>query len=240
LTSNDPGHCPPPAISSPPTAAQSDPSPRCDICDKRFVNEHEYSQHCKIHQKTSNQINPHKCEKCGKILAGKRTLKSHRLRCQKPKVISSGLYFCVHCDQKFSTKPNLNAHLKRKHPDKIQNTNLVIKRFDCHLCPMTFPRGNELRVHLKSHLDIRDFRCDFCDAVFVTRGKLMIHTKRHTGERNYSCRFCKKDFVVKAELDRHLESHDQRKILLCSICGDHLKSEWGLKKHMKSMHSEEL
>jgi len=28
--------------------------------------------------------------------------------------------------------------------------------------------------------------------------------------------------------------------LLCSICGDHLKSEWGLKKHMKSMHSEEL
>ena len=73
LTSNDPG-CPP-AISPP--SAQSD-SPRCDICDKRFVNEHEYSQHCKIHQKTSNQTNPHKCAKCGKILASKRTLKSHR------------------------------------------------------------------------------------------------------------------------------------------------------------------
>ena len=68
LTSNDPCQSP---LANNESAAQ----PRCDICDKRFVNHHEYSIHCKIHQKTSND---YKCEKCGKILAGKRTLKSHR------------------------------------------------------------------------------------------------------------------------------------------------------------------
>ena len=58
--------------------------------------------------------------------------------CQKVRPpITSPRVSCPHCDQTFSKKSNLNAHLKRKHLETIQRN---IKLYQCDKCPKQFTR----------------------------------------------------------------------------------------------------
>ena len=72
-----------------------------------------------------------------------------------------------------------------------------------------FFRANDLRVHLKWHLNIRDYKCSVCPESFVTKGSLELHLKRHHGDKRYQCEICNERFIHAGALKKHQASHEQ-------------------------------
>ena len=70
-------------------------------------------------------------------------------------------------------------------------------------------RANDLRVHLKWHLNIRDYKCSVCPESFVTKGSLELHLKRHHGDKRYQCEICNERFIHAGALKKHQASHEQ-------------------------------
>ena len=97
-----------------------------------------------------------KCHLCDKPFDSFE-LESHYLTHNGSKEVKKK-FFCDFCEEQFSLKVSLNAHVRLVHKD--------YKLHKCEFCQKEFKTKSEFNLHIESHVDKdgRDFPCDMCDS----------------------------------------------------------------------------
>lgn len=151
---------------------------RCGNCVKSFRSGEQLRRHQVIlHSRLPDAI---QCTQCNAVVATKKLLKLHIDSHMAGKQFS-----CKSCGKDFTRKYHLDRHMKFLNCD---GTRTVIK-YPCNVCNQTFARMDNLREHLKQHINPvekqKDFQCPFCEKAFVGSSLLNIHIRTHTGERPF-------------------------------------------------------
>lgn len=93
------------------------------------------------------------------------------------------------------------------------------KKYSCEVCQKNFGYSNDLRKHLRIHLDERPFECTQCNKTFRQAGCLKNHIAcQHGTDISYECHYCSKVFPIKERLRLHLRIHSGFKPYNCLIC----------------------
>jgi len=129
---------------------------------------------------------------------------------------------CTECTCSFSTKGNLNVHV-RKHSGE--------RPYACTKCPVRFTSGGNLRRHLLSHQGLKPYQCSMCESRFTEKKSLLIHQRSHSGEKPYVCPQCNKGFAQSSILQAHMLVHSKEKPFLCHQCGKSFKHKQQLAAH---------
>lgn len=93
------------------------------------------------------------------------------------------------------------------------------RKYQCEVCEKEFGYSNDLRKHLRIHLDERPFSCTQCSKTFRQAGCLKNHIAcQHGTDISYTCDYCTKSFPIKERLRLHLRIHSGFKPYHCLIC----------------------
>lgn len=93
------------------------------------------------------------------------------------------------------------------------------KKYSCEVCQKDFGYSNDLRKHLRIHLDERPFSCTTCNKTFRQAGCLKNHIAcQHGTDISFTCDYCTKSFPIKERLRLHLRIHSGFKPYHCLIC----------------------
>ncbi|ESO04608.1 hypothetical protein HELRODRAFT_99505 [Helobdella robusta] len=129
--------------------------------------------------------------------------------------------------------------------------------FKCASCGMAFNMFDQLRIHVRSHVQSRNYSCDVCGATFSHRSNLSRHKLQHCAAKKFQCDQCGKGFTQKSNLMSHQSMvhyntgsdsvalstlsfsgrsgaeriHRKPKTHSCDICGKSFVSLTGLKNH---------
>ncbi|KAK3086447.1 hypothetical protein FSP39_018549 [Pinctada imbricata] len=139
---------------------------------------------------------------------------------------------CPHKGCNFITKWKKNI----SHHVKSHNTT---RPFVCHICSMTFKRGQTLKNHLFRHNDDKPKKCDECGFRCKSNYELRMHKLKHSDVRPFPCTFpgCQQRCKVKSDLVKHMRIHTKERNVLCPLCGKGFKSLSDCNKHQKR-HSD--
>ena len=146
---------------------------------------------------------------------------------------------CDQCDKDFSTKQNLQTHIKEHNSSakkcnqcgKIYKTVKSLKdhianmhsekRLECDECEKMFSTLRSLNRHKKTVHVLKSFKCDQCKYRCKTNWNLMQHiNKAHNGGGDilYKCDLCDFQGTI-SNLKRHKESvHENKKNWFCKVC----------------------
>ncbi|ALC47314.1 CG4854 [Drosophila busckii] len=119
-------------------------------------------------------------------------------------------YLCNICNNVYTEKVKLTAHL-RQHSG--------YKPHECEICHKRFRQTPQLARHMNSHTGLRPYKCDFCDSCFADPSTRIKHQRIHTNERPYKCSYCNKSFAYSNVLNVHMKIHTGEKPFKCSYCG---------------------
>merc|ERR1719462_336980 len=88
-------------------------------------------------------------------------------------------YPCSFCDQTFTSKYNMQRHVKNVHGEKKS-------KHKCTLCEATFNQKSNIKRHMAVvHDGVKPFECQFCDSSFGVKGLLIKHIETvHEGEKS--------------------------------------------------------
>ncbi|CAH1117281.1 unnamed protein product [Phaedon cochleariae] len=152
---------------------------KCNLCQQTFARADYLRNHLKRHQE-ENESNRVKCRVPGKFLRFKNT--------ESPLP-------CRICGKYYNGIQKLKVHLQ---------THLVVKRYACEYCDLTYKRWPSLKRHEKTHLESEDIfhRCNVCWKRFTTKGELDAHMSQH-GNPRYRCQICEEQFHRKYLFDDH-------------------------------------
>ncbi|XP_013383114.1 uncharacterized protein LOC106153658 [Lingula anatina] len=109
-------------------------------------------------------------------------------------------HFCHLCDKHFSSKNNLNNHI-RSHSGSTD------RPFKCQYCSKCFTQMCSLKTHVRLHTGERPYQCPTCHRRFADVSTCSKHQRIHTGEKPYSCDVCGKSFSQSGNMLRHKRSH---------------------------------
>ena len=160
---------------------EGDISQDCGICGSEFLSNNEFRNHIKI--KYTLQF---KCQICdfqgsSQIILTKHTNLKHRtLDAQE-----NGTLKCSHCNEQFSSKWNLNNHMRDNHT----KTEVCIwfKNGKCQ-----FPESDCWNIHEASesketHVN-EDIKCHTCKRGFKTKNDMMMHRLKDHRDKVKNCR----------------------------------------------------
>ena len=139
------------------------------------------------------------------------------------------------CGKTYTTKSNLDTHIKTKHSDTPPS-------FACDECGTTFAKKSNLNTHIKSgHSDTPpSFACDECGATYTRKHHLTEHIKaRHSATPpSFTCDECGKTFTQKSSLNTHIKIRHSATppSFACVECGDTFTAKGNLKQHLAFMH----
>ena len=121
----------------------------CSECQKLFYTESNMQNHLKY---SCVKIDPHTCEKCGKVLKSSNALKKHMITHQEEKPVTCEVDGCA---LTFKTKRLLTYHKKSVHSDEIA------KKFTCPHpgCQEEFIKKSQLNRHEITHDGQYSKRC---------------------------------------------------------------------------------
>ena len=134
-----------------------------NLLSKVFKN-HGYSSPINGNETLSIEKNIIRCDQCDFTCYHQSIFLEHCGAHVDPK------FKCEICGTGFTTKGNLNRHMKDIHSS--------IKPFSCHLCTMEFSRRDAFTNHLKKHSNVRPFRCSFCSNSYKAKKALQEHELR--------------------------------------------------------------
>ncbi len=147
-------------------------------------------------------------------------------------------FTCTSCDQSFSQKAALTAHVNAVHRMTL---------FTCTLCDKTFSYRSNLSRHMDVvHKKLTPFSCTLCDKSFSRKGYLSDHVAAvhdinavHGKLKPFSCTFCNKSFTVKSSLTKHVYGvHKKLKSFSCTLCDKSFLLRGHLSEHVAALHDK--
>ncbi|XP_055065969.2 zinc finger protein 1035 [Misgurnus anguillicaudatus] len=211
---------------------------RCGICQVRFPDPEQLSEHgC-----NPAKERPYSCPECNKYFLHGSHLKKHQLSHQ---LSARRSYQCNRCNMSFSYHHHYLTHL-RSHGDKEAPEDTVIpgrekmihvdsakreKIYQCPICPESFYQA----LDLANHLSVHSHMCSVCNTTFPTKESLDEHEQCHlTAATQYECTECGDSFLGSDAFRKHHCSN--RKM---PFSKKHT-SESSVSSTLKNQHTERL
>ena len=166
-------------------------------------------------------------------------------------------FSCPICNQKFSRKCSMDAHMATHNDDSSRflfdslhdgdglvvdtysesstsGNAISLQKYSCRLCDQQFSKKYWLKEHCSEvHTTDRLFQCDVCSKSFKLLSSLKAHESIHTGEKPFSCNICGKSFRQRGTLDNHLRVHTKEKPFSCDICKKRFSLKANLQTHCR-------
>eukprot|EP00744_Colponema_vietnamica_P004888 GILI01007239.1.p1 GENE.GILI01007239.1~~GILI01007239.1.p1 ORF type:complete len:373 (-),score=47.82 GILI01007239.1:470-1588(-) len=121
---------------------------------------------------------------------------------------------------------------------------IMIKKFRCEQCNLSFPTARQLRVHQrKVHNCSHPFYCTECGSSFTQSSSLHRHMRLHNGNLTFPCHHCNRQFSSAEILQRHLrvhESDESERKFVCPFedCKKRFVARNSLQVHMRTHTGE--
>ncbi|XP_010900300.2 zinc finger and BTB domain-containing protein 41 isoform X2 [Esox lucius] len=211
---------------------------KCPKCDKTFDRIGKYESHTTVH--TGEK--PFQCDVCLQCYSTKSNLTVHKKKHAGDAPFQVKDHKCPFCSKLHASKKTLAKHVRRFHPDHIQEFLAMRKKksdgWKCDICHKSFTRRPHLEEHMILHTQNRPFKCTFCDDHFKSRfARLKHQEKYHLGP--FPCDICGRQFNDTGNRKRHIEcTHGGKRKWTCFICGKSVRERTTLKEHMR-IHSGE-
>jgi len=187
----------------------------CSNCGAAVIN-------LSYHLETCNKDNLDNitCKICKKQFSCKMYLTTHIKTVHGP----TALEVCTVCGK--SVK-NVKSHIKWKHSDNVQKTNLC----EVEGCDAMFRTKTELRTHnSRVHMDVKT-QCTICLQWYKN---LAEHVSQvHQQDRKHVCSQCGKQFFKNSDLKTHIERVHHGRRYICPECG---KTVSKIREHLKCVH----
>lgn len=138
------------------------------------------------------------------------------------------------CGKQFSSKHTLYKHVNISHKKR---------RFKCELCPKTYVKHQQLKIHSYEHTKVLPYPCTEpgCDRAFLLPSRLKAHQRCHQGykctvggctrvfskwsllrkhrkvdhQKSFSCHWCDRVFYSKSSVESHQETHQSDRETFC-------------------------
>ncbi|XP_034038824.1 zinc finger and BTB domain-containing protein 41 [Thalassophryne amazonica] len=211
---------------------------KCPKCDKVFDRIGKYESHTRVH--TGEK--PFQCDICLQCYSTKSNLTVHKKKHVGDAPFQKKEHKCSFCNKLHASKKTLAKHVRRFHPDHIQEFLSKRKKKSevckCAICLKTFTRRPHLQEHMILHTQDRPFKCSFCDECFKSRfARLKHQEKYHLGP--FPCEICGRQFNDTGNRKRHIEcTHGGKRKWTCFVCGKSVRERTTLKEHLR-IHSGE-
>ncbi|XP_078120599.1 zinc finger and BTB domain-containing protein 41 [Sander vitreus] len=211
---------------------------KCPKCDKTFDRAGKYESHTRVH--TGEK--PFQCDICLQRYSTKSNLTVHKKKHTSDAPVQKKEHKCPYCNKLHASKKTLAKHVRRFHPDHIQEFLTKRKRksegWKCAICLKTFTRRPHLQEHMILHTQDRPFKCSFCDEFFKSRfARLKHQEKYHLGP--FPCEICGRQFNDTGNRKRHIEcTHGGKRKWTCFVCGKSVRERTTLREHLR-IHSGE-
>ncbi|XP_075145545.1 uncharacterized protein LOC142220343 [Haematobia irritans] len=135
---------------------------------------------------------------------------------------------CEICGNCFSTRQQMNIHMKIHRQEKTH---------ECEICYKRFITACNLQAHMRTHTGEKPFECKYCNRRFADRSTHIRHERIHTNEKPFSCERCGKSFALATTLQAHLKVHTGERPYRCDLCSKSFKLAHQLKAHKNtSLH----
>ncbi|XP_034552975.1 zinc finger protein 1035 [Notolabrus celidotus] len=185
---------------------------RCGVCNDRFRDPEELSEHGCIAAKERQ----YSCSDCDKHFLHASHLKKHRAT---HKVSwSSSEYPCNHCNRSFSSSQDFLSHAKshvdskaKSDPNTQEEDGGSSQSFICPVCHQCFTSATELIGHFPMHPD-GTFECKICGISFPSESQLKEHEQSHPiSDTEFECTECGQSFLGGNDFSQHECSHQKRR-----------------------------
>ncbi|KAG8013986.1 Zinc finger and BTB domain-containing protein 41 [Nibea albiflora] len=235
---------------------------KCPKCDKTFDRAGKYESHTRVH--TGEK--PFQCDICLQRYSTKSNLTVHKKKHASDAPFQKKEHKCPFCSKLHASKKTLAKHVRRFHPDHIQEFLTKRKRksegWKCAVpSPVRFVADSLTtqateRGTLSVHMEAKESGL----ALFVGNPTtLREHLRIHSGEKPHlcsicgqsfrhgssyryktavhQCEVCKKEFKGKSSLEMHFRTHSGEKPHRCPECNQTFRIKKTLTKHMV-IHSD--
>ncbi|XP_062991136.1 zinc finger and BTB domain-containing protein 41 [Elgaria multicarinata webbii] len=211
---------------------------QCPKCDKTFDRAGKFESHARVH--TGEK--PFECDICHQRYSTKSNLTVHRKNHNNEIEFHKKEHKCPYCNKLHATKKTLIKHVKRFHPENVQEFLSIKKKksegWKCDICNKSFTRRPHLEEHMILHTQDKPFKCTYCEEHFKSRFARLKHQEKfHLGP--FPCDICGRQFNDTGNLKRHIEcTHGGKRKWTCFICGKSVRERTTLKEHLR-IHSGE-
>lgn len=178
----------------------------CNICGKRFFQQHMLRSHMQIHSDVKQFV----CDLCGKAYSKYLNFVVHKKKHEREK--TNTRFPCPICNKLFATKGYVQYHLNVTHTED--------KKYMCDLCGNTFKTIYSLKNHKRAtHRGERNYQCDICKRYYKYSHQVSTHKKTsHEKLIRFTCQFCNKGFYFEYAFKDHMNIHNGIKAHSCASC----------------------
>nr|CAI5867013.1 unnamed protein product [Callosobruchus analis] len=220
-------------------AKHPDVAHKCIYCNNTFtcqrvLDDHIVKRHPDFIASVSRKV--HECTKCAF-----KTVRPSRLK-EHIKVKHPDRDGCIYCNDTFVSKPSLDDHIVKRHPDFIASVSRKIH--ECTNCTFKTIRASRFKEHIKAkHPDIAD-NCSYCNKTFINKSSLDDHIiKAHpdfiasVSSKIHECTECTYKTVFTSQLKSHMAKHPDIAVR-CIYCNKTFTTKQKLDEHIIKTHPD--
>nr|CAI5867017.1 unnamed protein product [Callosobruchus analis] len=178
---------------------------RCIYCNKTFastrsLNDHIVKTHPDFIASVKSKI--HECTQCTYKTTISKRIREH---------LNNHIFIrCIYCNDTFVSKPSLDDHIVKRHPDFIASVSRKIH--ECTNCTFKTIRASRFKEHIKGHRLTNN--CSYCNKTFINKSSLDDHIiKAHpdfiasVSSKIHECTECTYKTVFTSQLKSHMAKH---------------------------------
>lgn len=179
----------------------------CFFCETKFVTGGLLTLHISVH--TGEKLLS--CIICKRIFTLESELKTHVCESSQnhqnqteDQATASKLFTCSQCAEAFSSREDLNAHLR---------CHTRGDTFKCSVCNACCSDRDSLIQHMRIHTRQTQFTCSVCGKDFAWRRHLTKHMEVHKKKKKvFRCRICGAEFYTYYLLSKHKPIHQSSEV----------------------------